>query len=136
MAYRLCFALDLFSGEKERALSRATLDLMLNTLFQIDVLYLRAHPEAPGIYQSGVRYMEEPPGQEEWQDIPTCISMKIADCEDLASWRAAELVVRHGIAARPIFKEQKLPDGRYLYHIVVLLPNGSIEDPSRILGMR
>src|SRR5512147_814184 len=49
-------------------------------LMYVDMKYLQAHPEVPGIYESGVRYEEEPPGQEDWQDIPTCLRMGTADC--------------------------------------------------------
>lgn len=139
--YRITFALDLFNGPHERALSRKTLDVMLDALLKVDILYLRENPNTPPIYQATtrgmrVRYMEEPPGQEDWQDIPTFLCMGIGDCEDAACWRAAELQVKHGIAARPIFKEQQKPDGGMLYHILVRYPDGRIEDPSRILGMR
>lgn len=133
---RITFALDLFNGPKERALSHATLNVMLDALTKLGVLFLRAHPETPSVYRSGVRYMEEPPGQEDWQDIPTSIKMGISDCEDLCCWRAAELFVRHGVQAKAIFKEQKRKDGGYLFHILVQYPDGRIEDPSRILGMR
>lgn len=134
--FRITYALDLFNGPKERELSRKVLGVMLTNLFEIDKLYLEAHPETPLLYRSGVRYMEEPPGQEDWQDIPTSLRMGIADCEDLATWRAAELNVRFGIKAVPIFREQKLADGRCLYHVLVQYPDGRLEDPSRILGMR
>lgn len=142
MPYRVTFALDLFRGDKERELSRESLNLMLETLFKLNILYLRRHPETPLVYQSGVRYMEEPPGQEEWQDIPTCLEQGCADCEDLASWRAAELNVSYGIKAYPFFIEQRRADGSYLYHILVQWPpspqhpKGYVEDPSKILGMR
>lgn len=134
--YRVTFVLDLFNGPDERPLSREVLNEMLRCLFTIDVLYLRTHPQAPWLYQSGVRYMEEPVGQEEWQDIPTCIRIGTLDCEDAACWRAAELVVRQKVNARPKFIEQKRRDGSYLYHIIVELPDGRTEDPSRVLGMR
>ena len=88
------------------------------------------------LYDSGVRYMEEPPGQEDWQDIPTCLKMRAGDCEDLAWWRVAELRVRYGIQAQPTFKCMQRPNGGMLYHIQVQLPDGRKEDPSRVLGMR
>lgn len=136
MPYRVCFALDLFNGPEQRELSRQTLGVMLDLMTKIDVLFLLAHPETPSIYQSGVRYMEEPPGQEDWQDIPTCIKMGIADCEDLACWRAAELIVRHRIPAKAVWRAFPRQDGSTLFHILVQYPNGRLEDPSRILGMR
>lgn len=140
---RITLVLDLFQGERERPLSRRALQTMLDALYRIDVLYLQAHPETPRIYDpraargtSRILYMEEPIGQEEWQDIPTCMKMGIADCEDVASWRAAELTVKDGIPARPIFHEHKRPNGSYLYHILTRYPNGRLEDPSQIKGMR
>jgi hypothetical protein len=136
MPYRVTFALGLFNGEKDRAISRAALAEMLRTLTVIDSLYLIAHPETPPLYKSGVRYMEEPPGQEDWQDISTCLRIGYGDCEDLACWRAAELNVRYKIAAWPFFREYKRPDGSYLYHIMVQYPDGRIGDPSKHLGMR
>ena len=153
MPYRITFCLDLFNGPQNRPLSLRALSIMLRTLLEIDIDYLKQYPNTPLIYQSGVIYMEEPPGQEDWQDIPTSLRLGILDCEDCACWRAAELVVRYGIQAKPVFLEQKRKDGSTLFHIVVLWPKdavlqfkpqvawnnqvgGYIEDPSAILGMR
>lgn len=136
MGYRITFALDLFNGPHEKELSHATLRTLLMALMYTDMLYLRANPNTPELYKSGVRYEEEPPGQEDWQDIPTCLRLRTGDCEDLACWRAAEYQVRHGIKAVPTFTSQLRPNGSYLYHITVQLPDGRIEDPSRKLGMR
>ena len=41
-----------------------------------------------------------------------------------------------GIDAVPVFRYQRRKDGSYLYHILVEKPDGSVEDPSRVLGMR
>lgn len=135
---RITLVMDLFQGERERPLSRRALQTMLDALYRIDVLYLRAHPETPSIYDPRLRllYMEEPIGQEEWQDLPTCIKMGICDCEDLGAARAAELTVKHNILARPIYREHRRPNGSYLYHILTRYPDGRLEDPSEILGMR
>lgn len=134
--HRIEVVLALFDGDKERELSNATLDVLLTALTRVDVLYLRAHPEIPLIYASGVRYEEEPPGQEDWQDIPTCVRMGTADCEDVAAWCAAEYQVRFGIPARAFYKAFAKKDGSYLYHIMVMLPDGRVEDPSRAMGMK
>lgn len=134
--HRVTFVTGLFDGDKERELSHRTLDVLLAALLRIDMTYLRAHPETPDLYQSGVYYQEEPPGQEDWQDVWTSLRMKAADCEDLAAWRAAELNVRLGIRAVPKFIFERRKDGSYLYHIQVQLPDGRVEDPSRVLGMR
>lgn len=131
---RITFVLDMFDpAELDR--SDATLRVLLNALVAADYLYLKRHPETPLLYQSGVRYQEEPPGAEDWQDIKTCLNLMWGDCEDLACWRAAELQIR-GIDAHPDFTRDVKPNGKTLYHIVVRLPDGRIEDPSRQLGMR
>jgi hypothetical protein len=106
---------------------------LLTCLFELDLDYLREHPETPALYRAGVRYRREPEGQERWASIPIVRRLGFGDCEDLATWRAAELVVR-GERARPISSHQRTPRG-ILYHIRVLRADGRIEDPSRILGM-
>lgn len=131
---RVTFVLDLFSPG-DRPLSHATLQCMLDALTDIDARYLRKHPETPAIYASGVRYEEEPPGQEDWQDVATTIRMGVGDCDDVAPWLAAQKRVA-GLDARPTFKDQVLSSGSTLYHILTMNPDGTIEDPSRVLGMR
>lgn len=136
-AARITLALGggVFLGEREMALSRAYLDTMLRCLTEINLLYLQAHPDTPRIERSGVIYREEPPGQEDWQDIPTSLKMGIADCEDLACWRAAELIFFEKVRARAVSRAFKRPDGGVLYHIVVEREDGAVEDPSKIRGM-
>jgi hypothetical protein len=133
---RFLLGIDLFHGEAERALSHKALAHMLVGLAEIAAMQMRRHPEWPDMYDSGVYYEEEPPGQEDWQDPKTCLALGYGDCEDLASWRVGELNVRHGIRAQPTFLWRKRPNGSYLYHIQVRYPDGRIEDPSRRLGMR
>lgn len=145
MSYRITFVTDAFKGPEELKLSNTILQIMLDALFEVDKAWLKSDPKIPSIYASGVnktpkgqthmRYVQEPIGQEDWKDIPTCIKDGQGDCEDLACWRAAELVVRHGIQARPTFTFKVRPGGGYLYHIIVLYPDGTKEDPSRQLGM-
>lgn len=134
--YRITFVLNLFKGDHDRPLSHASLKTLLMSLMHVDCLYLRANKDTPLLYQSGVKYQEEPPGQEDWQDIPTTLKLGIGDCEDLACWRAAELRERYNIMAEPTFIWKVRPNGGYLYHIQVRYPDGRIEDPSRALGMR
>lgn len=108
----------------------------LRALTEIDCAILRAHPETPSLYASGVRYEEEPPGEEDWADIPTARKLGWGDCEDLACWRAAELQLRSGVKAWPMFLWRGRPRGGMLYHIQVRYPDGRVEDPSRRLGMK
>jgi hypothetical protein len=92
----------------------------------------------PDLYSSGVRYAREPIPREDWLDALECFQRRQGDCEDLACWRVAELRLQ-GIDARPGFVRRRVlgADGAWqtIYHIVVLYPDGRIEDPSRLLGM-
>jgi hypothetical protein len=58
-----------------------------------------------------------------------------SNCDNVASWRAAELNERLGIPARPYITWRKRADGGTTYHVIVLWPDGSSEDPSLLLGM-
>ncbi len=136
---RITFCLDLFNGApvSDKA-TQATLDVLLSALQEIDQNFLLAHPETPPLYSVGEQllYMEEPTGQEDWQDVPTCLRMLLCDCEDLASWRAAEAVVRQGIPAKAVSSKHTLGGGETLYHITTKFAGGRTEDPSKIQGMR
>lgn len=110
--------------------SRATLTAALEGLTAVNVVYLRANPRTPSLYSSGVRYRRESPGREKWLTIPQVISAGIGDCEDLATYLAAQLQVA-GIDARAVV----VRTGPKTFHAVVRLPGGKIEDPSAKLGM-
>lgn len=117
-----------------------TLDLMCELLVQLNVRYLRENPQTPPLYQSGVRYTEED-GREHWKTIPWILWLWHnygigQDCDGLAAWRCAELRVRHGErSAKCIGTPHNLP-GVLMYHVRVRRADGSIEDPSALLGMR
>lgn len=109
-----------------------------------DIAYLRFHPETPDLYDSGVVYKPERrrvrAGKdleygEEWQTIPWVIYRGYGDCEDLGSWRAAELREKYKIAASPFIKTRRMPNGFWRAHVVVRWPNGQLEDPAAKLGM-
>ena len=109
---------------------------LLEALTMSNIAYLLDNPQTPDLYRSGVHYLEEPPGRDEWQDIPDTLERGNGDCEDLACWRVAELRVKYGQRrARRGISVSRLPRGGLLYHIMVLHENGAVEDPSRILGM-
>jgi hypothetical protein len=120
--------------------AHTALRILLNALFLIDRLYLKMHPETVGLHLSGVRYEEEPPGREDWQDIPTTLARRNGDCEDLATWRAAELTEQLHVNAYPTFIWKQRPTGANLYHIQTSFHDTATgrlitEDPSRDLGM-
>jgi hypothetical protein len=123
-----------FRPETPQAESHEILVRLLETLTELDRDYLKRHPRTPPLYRSRVRYQREPPGQEQWRTIPVVWKDGYGDCEDLAAWRVAELR-NAGVHARPCFRYRQ--DGkRRIYHIMVCLPGGLIEDPSTVLGMR
>lgn len=112
----------------------------------------------PPLYASGVRYKEDPPGEENWKDCYAVLKDGHGDCDRLAAWRTAELRVA-GIPAEPVLKWQWIPrdvflqmqktpkdrrewarklgnqKGVWMVHCLVRFPDGEIEDPSKILGM-
>jgi type II secretory pathway pseudopilin PulG len=89
----------------------------------------RAGRRLPPIYAAGVRYIRRDPG-ERWQTPTETKRRGGGDCEDLATWRAAELRL-HGEPARVIVY-RSAPG---VLHAVVRRGDGRIEDPSRRLGM-
>lgn len=159
--YRVTFELDAFNGTRDASESLQDLNAMLGCLIAINTNYLQRrvgrdqgqNPAVPLLYQSGVRYEEEPIGAEFWRDIPTILKYARqgagSDCEDLVCWQVAELRVRFGIPAEAIVIPQLvspqgilLPQaqgptsrlGSFLYHIQTWTPQG-IDDPSARLGM-
>lgn len=87
----------------------------------------------PPLYSGRVRYLAEPAGQERWQIPSVTLQLGYGDCEDLAAWRAAELVVS-GVDRAALAVVKIVRPG--LMHCVVRRGNGTIEDPSKRLGMR
>ena len=61
----------------------------------------RKNEPYPLLYDSGVKYVREPPGSEVWQTPYHAIGTRGADCEDLSCWRAAELWALGETRARP-----------------------------------
>lgn len=83
------------------------------------------------LYQSGVRYQREPRGRERWQTAEETRSLGHGDCEDLVIARVAELREAGEDAARPLVYRA----ASSTLHTVVQRADGTIEDPSKILGM-
>jgi len=86
--------------------------------------------ELPPLYESGIRYVREVKGEEWWEnaiDVIGVVADRTGDCEDLASYRAAELRYFDGELARVRVKRT-----RRGFHAVVERGDGTFEDPSRI----
>jgi hypothetical protein len=110
------------------------LELLLEALIAADIEYLRVCPSTPSLYESGVVYEEEPGERDNWQDIPETLGLGNGDCEDLGCWRIAELRFRAEERATPFITWREVGD-RTVYHIAVRRSDGTVEDPSRLLGM-
>lgn len=141
MSFRpITMRLALFTDERnERDVrrSRKAMLWLLEALVQINMHYIRVH-RPPPLYETDVVYRPER-FAENWQDIPNVLSNGFGDCEDLATWRVAELRCA-GINARPwlVWRDKPRPTNARRgarFHAVVMLPGGRIEDPSLALGM-
>ena len=88
---------------------------------------------APGLYESGVVYLREPPGVEQFVGLEIVLERGGGDCAQLAAWLVAQ---RRAEGKRSDFRLiwRELPNGRRIFHVQVRT-NGKIEDPSVRLGM-
>lgn len=102
------------------------------TLLNLD--YLAKHPDTIAVYESGIEYVRDEIGRERWRSIPYILIDSSADCKSLVAWRVAELRMK-GEKAQCGVRAEPMPGGWMLYHVFVKRANGSIEDPSAILGM-
>lgn len=108
----------------------------LEAVVVIDQLYLRLH-NVPSIYESGIRYEEEPVGQpyEDFAAVPVILARGWGDCDDLVCWRIAELRNAGENAKVRLKWEFDALRGARMYHVLVRRANGQVEDPSKRLGM-
>lgn len=107
----------------------------LANLTMANLYAYRSNPSLPSIYEAGVVYRREPPGNEQFKDVVSVLSDKHGDCEDLACAVAAWRTVRTHEHCTPTVTWKPLGKNRWLYHITVTRADGSREDHSRELGM-
>lgn len=95
----------------------------------------RTGKPVPPLYKAGVVYENEPEGQpDECLDIPKIGRQGHGDCLHLSCWRVAELR-EGGEKAKIRLTWKHRDDGTRVFHVLVRRANGSIEDPSKRLGM-
>jgi hypothetical protein len=139
------FRTALFSDPDNAAGDERALMALMDALVAVNMAWLRAHPDTPRLYESGVVYIPEPDGHEIFADIPSVIRAGGGDCDDLVAWRVAELRF-FGIDKRAKVRLIAYPrvcpnpgEPCTLYHVQVLR-GGTLkqypEDPSARLGMR
>ena len=111
---------------------------LLEVLVRVNRRYLRKHPETPRIYEADISYRRETT-VEEFNSIPVILKAGGGDCDDLSPWRVAELIERDREPARIYITCAETQDGmgeaKRLYHIRLKRADGTIEDPSEVLGM-
>jgi hypothetical protein len=90
--------------------------------------------KVPRLYQSGVRWIEDKKGEETFIDALHVLKQGGADCSSLSAWRVGELWADNE-RANIHLHWRGFSDGFRLYHVTVRRADGSIEDPSRLLGM-
>jgi hypothetical protein len=123
---------DAFNAQSSKSSNAIALRALLDCLINLNLIYLDAYPNTPGLYESGVRYFFMPT-RAPWDTIPTLFSRGYGDCKSLVAARIAELR-KHGQTARPVFRHIKSGWGT-MFHILLQHDNGNWECPSRILGM-
>lgn len=127
---------------------KAVLETQFEAMTRVNMEWLRLHPRAPLLYQSSVRYKNDPYkpkycriATENWSDIPTIIRRGHDDCESLSCWLAAEMRVRkissvgtHRVPSASVVL--KHTSAKNLWHAVVVdRSTGRLFDPSLRLGM-
>ncbi len=122
--------------------------MALECLTQINMWHFKRGVVTP-LFDAGIRYKAEPPGEENWNDALICMGSGYGDCEDLAAYYCAERRVLYGEKARCVIKQKFFSpeevkstgypvvpkNGIFLIHCMVELPNGQTIDPSKLLGM-
>lgn len=102
----------------------------------LNMATLKAEPRFPLLYQSGVVFRNEPRGVETFIDCVECLKQGWGDCAHVAAWKVAEYNVRYGLCARLCISWKRYPQhGLRLFHVMVRLPDGRIENVTRILTM-
>jgi len=115
----------------------APIVILLEAMAQVDEWMIRQGGYPP-LYRSGVRYKQEPPGVEEFVSYDVVLQRGWGDCGHLAPARVGELRAM-GIPAKCciIWRWVDTPSHPImLVHVGVEYPDGHIEDPSNLLGMR
>lgn len=128
-------------------LTDRTLGYLLDCLTAVNEELLENDPTIPLLYESGVRYYHDN-RDDPWMDVLEVLEAherfkktgkpEIIDCEDLVAYRVAELRVRFGENARPVFTRERVVTSegpKQFVHILVERVGGQIEDVSRKLGM-
>jgi hypothetical protein len=122
------------SSSLEVPSSAGTYSAALEGLTGVNEVLMRRDPSIPPLYSTGALWEVRPgdPSELKWRYAPDVAGEGWGDCQDLSAYRAAELRVS---GVDPKAHVRVYPSGPNSYHAVVARGNGSVEDPSVILGM-
>lgn len=147
-----CLLWALILANESYLLTHPKFPLLYNT-------HVRWEAEKP---TPGLSRCEGGTGQEKFFGVAQALKAGRVDCEDLAAWRVSETRLGRGIqkrglpprpghppativpvpypmrpivGTRPAFYSRMTAPRVRTYHIVVAWPDGTLEDPSRQLGM-
>ncbi len=107
---------------------------LLWALVWMNRIHMRYGSPLPRIYDSGVVYARDRQGMISIVDAPTAFRRGWGHCAHLACWRVAELQ-EQGEQATVSLTGVVFPIPGRTFHVQVRREDGSIEDPSRMLGM-
>jgi hypothetical protein len=98
----------------------------------VDEVIMRSNPgRVPRLYNGEIVYKTQP--HRNWRNVHDIAIEGWADCEGLAAYRSAELRVSGEDPKARVAIYETAPQ---MYHAVVARGDDSIEDPSRLLGMK
>lgn len=124
------FSIDRAFKPRASDLENATaLEHLLTCLTVLDTIWLRYHPGTPELYATPVYYARTLI----WDTTPALYLRGFGDCKSLSACRVAELR-KQGIWCRPTFRHKKQVSST-MFHILVMLKDGTWEDPSKAKGM-
>ena len=114
----------------EEATTRACIELM-DSVARVGLICEEELGEAPSLYDSGVKFAQEPFTDGEHFDLPwLCIRRGWMDCDDAAIWRNMELwrAGEHAAGSRVIW-----PEGTRRYHAQNRRGDNTVEDATQII---
>lgn len=114
---------------------KAVLWGLTNFMAAANYQFLCEHPGTPRLYQVAPRYMLKvrPYKLDAWADLPTVYAQRGGDCKDFVAIRCAEEWRNGNAQAVPLVTYKRVGNVE-VFH-VQLFSNGTIEDPSELLGM-
>lgn len=119
-----------FTPRSSKKQNAAALETLLAALCALNRIWLRFHPGAfPLLAHSSVYYART----DIWDTIPALLRRGFGDCKSLSACEVAEFR-QEGTWCRPVFRFQGNAQST-MFHILIMLEDGSWKDPSAERGM-